>query len=204
MCFCHESSFELNNEIRRKEFQKKTVFKFSVSCKSCGRGSCLSCIDVILKKFLVQSRSDPWYLQYLSYQHELFCMKEKGLRSFSLTSDYCNSCQVSKRLNFAQCTSCYPNEEYAGDDYDEEDDLFEDSLDESNDEHSLSADDKKPNEQLEELQADSLRERIVPLTRGQRRVEARRKKMKKNNGDDGVNSVTDEVRYCIIYCTLYY
>ena len=125
--------------------------------------------------------------------------EEEGLSSFSLTSDYCNSCQVSKRLNFAQCTSCYPNEEYAGDDYDEEDDLFEDSLDESNDEHSLSADDKKPNEQLEELQADSLRERIVPLTRGQRRVEARRKKMKKNNGDDGVNSVTDEVRYCIIY-----
>ena len=136
--------------------------------------------------------------------------EEEGLSSFSLTSDYCNSCQVNKRLNFAQCTSCYPNEEYAGDDYDEEDDLFEDSLDESNDEHSLSAEEKKPNEQLQELQAYNLRERNVPLTKKQRKAKARnqrrnlRKKLKKNNGEYGVNSITDEVSYIIIYYTLCY
>ena len=137
-------------------------------------------------------------------------MKEKGLRSFSLTSDYCNSCQVRKKLNFEQCTSCYPNEEYAGDDYDEEDDLFEDSLDESNDEHSLSDEEKTPNEQIQELQAYNLRERNVPLTKKQRKAKAQnqrrnlRKKLKKNNGEYGVNSITDEVSYIIIYYTFCY
>ena len=124
---------------------------------------------------------------------------------------------MSKRLNFAQCTSCHPNEEYVGDDYDVEDDLFEESLDGSNDEHGLSAEEKKPNEQLQELQAYNLREKNVPLTRGQRRAKARnmrrterrsdarlRKKLKKNNGEGVVNSITDEVRNSIIYYSLYY
>ena len=53
-------------------------------------------------------------------------------------------------------------------------------------------------------------ERIVPLTRGQRKAKARnqrrnlRKKLKKNNGEYGVNSITDEVSYIIIYYTLCY
>ena len=110
-----------------------------------------------MNKFIVQSRLDPWYQENLSHQDQLLRMKENGLCKFSLTSDYCNSCQVSKRLNFAQCTSCYPNEEYAGDDYDEEDDLFEDSLDGSNDEHSFGADEKKPNEELQQLQSQNLK-----------------------------------------------
>ena len=120
---------------------------------------------------------------------------------------------MSKRLNFAQCTSCHPNEEYVGDDYDVEDDLFEDSLDGSNDEHGLSAEEKKPNEQLQELQAYNLRERNVQLSFNQTKAKARsqrrsaatlRKRLKKNNGEDGVNSITDEVRNSIIYYSLYY
>ena len=77
---------------------------------------------------------------------------------------------------------------------------------------------------------DNLKEKKVPvllgtgqkLTRGQRRALSRmrranniakykrrsaarlRKRLKKNNGEDGVNSITDEVRYIIIYYTLCY
>ena len=128
---------------------------------------------------------------------------------------------MKKKLIFEQPTSCYPNEENVGDEYDAEDDLFED---ESNDGHSFDADEKKENKELLKiLQYDNLKEKKVPLrtgqkgvlgrlTRGQRRALSRRtlsqarrsaarlrKKLKKNNGEDGVNSITDQVRFIIIY-----
>ena len=139
-------------------------------------------------------------------------MKEKGFPTFLLSSEYCNSCEFKKRLHFHQFTNCYPNEENVGDEYDIEDDLFEDCAEESNDENSINVEEKKPNEELRELQSHNLKEKKLPLPRGQsgvarikRRAAARvRKKLKKNNGDDGVNSITDEVSYCIIYYTLYY
>jgi len=147
-------------------------------------------------------------------------MKKKGLRSFSLTSDYCSSCELKKRLHLHQFTNCYPNEENVGDDYDEEDDLFEESLDGSNDDHCVDDDNKELNNALQELQSLNLKEKKVRLTRGQRRAAARknrnaaklkrraatrlRKKLKKNNGEDGVNSITDEVRYSVTYYNLYY
>ena len=133
---------------------------------------------------------------------------------------------MKKKLIFEQPTFCYPNEENVGDDYDAEDDLFED---ESNDGHGIDANEKKSNNEFlkilqydnlkEKKEYDNLKEKKVPvllgtgqkLTRGQRRALSRRrsaarlrKRLKKNNGEDGVNSITDQVRFIIIYYTLCY
>ena len=80
--------------------------------------------------------------------------------------------------------------------------MFEDALDGSDDEHSVDDDEKEVNEALKELQCLNLKEKKVPLKAV---AEIRNgKKLKKNNGENGVNTITDEVRYIVIYYTLYY
>ena len=91
----------------------------------CNTTSCFFCIDAILNKFLVQSRSDPWYKHFNALRQEYHLLKEQGHKKGLLECNFCHACEYKRKLHSPHISACYEDEENIGYDYDSEEDLFD-------------------------------------------------------------------------------
>ena len=109
--FCHKDSFDSNNKKKVKKFMSKKKCSFAAKCKFCSRHSCFFCIDSILNKFKVQSRSDHWYKHFNALRQDYHWLKVQGHTKGILETDFCHACEFRRRLNVLIPSACYENEE---------------------------------------------------------------------------------------------
>ena len=128
----------------------KNKCSFSAKCKFCSKHSCFFCIDAILNKFQVQSRSDHWYKHFNALCNDYHWLKVQGHKKAVLETDFCHACEFSRRLNVLFPLVCYEDEENIDEEYDSEEELFEDTEEVTNSVSQLSIDSFR----LKEMQND--------------------------------------------------